>query len=78
MTLPAMDNVKKIVKSIQMTRDHELGCADCFAVLDQFIEMVMQGKDAAEVMPLVQEHLDRCGDCDEEFQALLVALEAAS
>ena len=78
MTLPTMDNVKKIIQSIQNTRDHEIGCADCFAALDQFMELVMQGKDAADLMPLVQDHLDRCGDCQEEFKALIVALQAAS
>jgi hypothetical protein len=27
-------------------------------------------------MPLVQDHLERCGDCREEFQGLLAALQA--
>ena len=78
MSMPAMDNVKKIIQTIQMTRDQEIGCADCFAVLDQFMELVVEGHNAADLMPLVQDHLDRCGDCHEEFEALLVARKAAS
>ena len=45
---------------------------------DRFAEMVLDGKPAAEAMPLVQDHLDRCGDCHEEFDALLAALRAMS
>ena len=47
-----------------------------FQVLDRFAEMTLIGKNAAEAMPLVQDHLNRCGNCREEFQALLVALRA--
>jgi hypothetical protein len=78
MALPSMEKVKYLIQSIQETKDDEIACADCFAVLDQFMELVMQGNDAAVLMPLVQDHLDRCGDCHEEFEALLVALRAAS
>jgi hypothetical protein len=32
--------------------------------------------DTAEAMPLVHEHLHMCGECREEFEALLTALSA--
>ncbi len=38
--------------------------------------MHLAGKNAAEALPLVQDHLERCGDCREEFEALLAALQA--
>jgi hypothetical protein len=66
--------VKQMARGIMTTRDDEIGCAECFEQVDQFIEMQLDGKDAAEAMPLVQEHLDRCGNCREEFEALLAAL----
>ena len=31
---------------------------------------------SAEAMPLVQEHLHMCGECRDEFEALLTALRA--
>jgi predicted anti-sigma-YlaC factor YlaD len=37
--------------------------------------MVLAGKPAEEAMPLVQDHLHRCGPCREEFEALLDALK---
>ena len=41
-----------------------------------FAELHLAGKNAAEALPLVQDHLDRCGNCREEFEALLTALRA--
>ena len=62
--------------SILTTRPDEIGCDECFEQLDRFIEITLAGKNAAEAMPLVQDHLDRCADCREEFEALLAALRA--
>lgn len=68
--------LKRMVRGILSTRPDEIGCEECFAQIDRFIEMVLAGEDAAAVLPLVQDHLDRCADCHEEFEALLSALRA--
>lgn len=68
--------LKKLVRSIMATRHNELNCETCFKELDQFVEMTLAGKDAAQAMPLVQHHLKMCHDCGEEFEALLEALRA--
>ena len=68
--------LKRLVRAVMTVRPDELGCDECFEELDRFVELQLAGKDAAEAMPLVQDHLDRCLDCREEFEALLVALRA--
>jgi hypothetical protein len=68
--------LKGLVRGIMTTRPDEIGCEECFEELDRFVEMELAGKDAAEAMPLVQDHLDRCRECKEEFEALLAALRA--
>lgn len=68
------DNLEKIVMAVSRTREDEIGCDDCFERLDRFVEMELSGLDAAAAMPLVEDHLDKCGDCREEFEALLEAL----
>jgi hypothetical protein len=68
--------LKRIVRSTLAARPDEIGCDECFEQLNQFAEMVLAGKDVAEAMPLVQDHLNRCRDCREEFEALLAALRA--
>ena len=68
--------LKEMVQEIVSTRPDEIGCAECFEQLNRFVEIKLAGKNAAEAMPLVQDHLDRCSDCREEFEALLAALRA--
>lgn len=66
--------IKRMVRNILTARPDEIGCDDCLEQLDRFVEMELAGKKAAEAMPLVQDHLERCRDCHEEFEALLKAL----
>jgi hypothetical protein len=68
--------LKGLVRGIITARPDELGCEECFEELDRFVEVDLAGKDAAEAMPLVQDHLERCRECKEEFEALLGALRA--
>ena len=70
------DLLKEMARGIATTRPDEIGCAECFEQMDQFVDLTLAGKDAAQAMPLVQDHLNRCGDCREEFEALLAAVSA--
>lgn len=70
------ETIRNIMNAVRTTRDKELTCDHCFDELDEFIELKLRGKKATEAMPLVQEHLDRCKACREEYETLLVALEA--
>ena len=71
-----LDSLKRLVRDIVATTPDEMGCDECFEQLDRFVELELAGKNAAEALPLVQKHLDRCGNCREEFEALLSALRA--
>jgi predicted anti-sigma-YlaC factor YlaD len=44
--------------------------------MDRFVEMELEGKSPAQAMPLVHDHLTRCRDCHEEYEALLHALRS--
>lgn len=68
------NKLERLERMLAHTRTEELDCDECLEVVDSFAEGVLVGKDAAEAMPLVQEHLERCDDCREEFEALLAAL----
>ena len=68
------DTLQQLVRGIASTRPDEIACNECFDQLDCFVELTLAGKDASEAMPLVQDHLERCRDCREEFEALLAAL----
>jgi hypothetical protein len=70
------DIFKMLIKEIAETREVEIGCDECFEQVDRFVEMKLSDLNAAQAMPLVQEHLEICGECREEFEALLAALRA--
>ncbi|WP_310686261.1 hypothetical protein [Aliifodinibius sp. S!AR15-10] len=38
--------------------------------------MKLAGKSPEDAMPLVKDHLDRCGSCREEYEALLEAMKS--
>jgi hypothetical protein len=75
---PELEKLRQLVWGIANARPEELACDECFEQLDFFVESVLAGKNASEAMPLIQDHLDRCHDCREEFEALLVALHSLS
>lgn len=76
MTLIEPEKLKRIVRSIATVRPDEIGCEACFQQLDAFVELTLAGKDAEAALPLVSDHLHRCANCHEEFEALLIAVQA--
>jgi len=73
-----LETVKRMARGIATTHPDEIGCAECFEQMDQFVDLTLEGKNAGEALPLVQDHLKRCRNCREEYEALLEALRAAS
>lgn len=69
--------VKKLLRAVIGTRPDEIGCEECFELMDRFVEMELAGKTPSEALPLVEDHLHRCGNCKEEYEALIKALKAA-
>ena len=74
----SLEVLKKMVQMVAGTKAEEIGCDECFEQVDRFVELKLQGLNAAEAMPLVQDHLDRCAGCREEFEALLDCLKATA
>lgn len=70
------DLLKQMIRMVKMTKPEEIGCDECFDRLHEFAEMKLVGKSPEEAMPLVSDHLERCGSCREEYEALLEALKS--
>jgi hypothetical protein len=64
-----------ILGAIAGARQEEIGCDTCWQQICQFAELELAGKDPAEALPLVHEHLRRCSECRDEYEALLAALK---
>ena len=70
------NTLERIIWDVVTIRPDELSCQQCFDQLDHFAELSLLGKSAVEAMPLVQNHLEHCDCCRQEFEALLEALQA--
>ena len=68
--------LNKLVRAVAETRETEIGCDQCFEQMERFAEIEFSGSDAARAMPLVQDHLRKCEDCNEQYEALLRAIGA--
>jgi hypothetical protein len=64
------------VRAVAETRESEIGCDECFEQMDRFAEIEFSGSDAARAMPPVHDHLRKCEDCHEQYEALLRAIGA--
>jgi hypothetical protein len=48
----------------------EVGCDECFAFLDQYVELELAGEDADAAIPGLRAHLEGCPACREEHESL--------
>ena len=70
------DILTRLINVVTHTHEDEIGCGECFDKLHEFADLKLQGKSPEEAMPLVQEHIKRCHECREEYEALIEALKA--
>ncbi len=53
----------------------ELGCDECFAELDRYVELELAGANADALVPGLRAHLAGCPACAEEHESLRALLE---
>ena len=74
MTL-SKDEIEKLMRLVGLTKDDELNCEQCLALLAEFAELQLDGKSLREGLRAVEQHLDVCSECREEYEALQRALQ---
>jgi hypothetical protein len=72
------ETVLGFLRVLESVREEDVPCDEVYARIDQYVEREVDKKDAAQLMPLVREHLNMCSDCCEEYEALLDILEKTS
>lgn len=65
-----------LMKMIFETVEEDITCGECYAEIDQYVDMLRTGKDPSMVLPEVKLHLEQCRCCEEEFHALISILES--
>jgi hypothetical protein len=48
----------------------EIGCDDCFELLDEYVDLELSGADADSQVPGMRAHLLGCPACHEEYESL--------
>lgn len=56
----------------------ELTCAQCFELLDHYVELEFANRDADAAVPGMRAHLDGCPACGEDHDSLSALLASGS
>lgn len=67
-----------LLESALDTEEYEISCLECFNLLDQYADMLLDGADPNDIMPTVRQHLKHCPTCTHEFEALMTMLQEAA
>ena len=71
------DEIDGLLRLIGLTRDDEIDCERCLALVAEFAERELAGQSIPAGLEAVAHHLSVCVECREEYEALLRALKAA-
>jgi hypothetical protein len=48
----------------------EVSCDECFALLDEYVELELSGADADAALPGMRAHFEGCQACHEDHESL--------
>ncbi len=79
-TLPPLNDsiLQSLMQQVEETKEDQYSCDETFALLDEYVELVVSKEDAAALMPLVERHLQACPHCNEHYDTLLTILQTES
>ena len=67
---------RRTVERLVGSAGPELGCDECFEMLDAYVELELAGAAADAEMPLMRAHLRGCAACRDDHDSLLALLLA--
>ena len=65
-----MTNPDDLLARLLGPEGHEIGCDECFELLDIYVDAELCGEDADAQIPGMREHLQGCPACREEHESL--------
>jgi hypothetical protein len=69
-----MSRAEDLVDGLLGPEEPEVGCDDCFAELDRYVELELAGDDPDARLPGLRAHLAGCLACREEYESLRALL----
>jgi hypothetical protein len=70
------EQVGRLLKMIQQTREVEMTCPECLDELDKYTQRILDGEPIDGVLARVREHLEACPCCTGQFKLVLETLQA--
>ncbi len=67
--------INSLMLLVGLTKDGEVNCERCLAVVAEFAEQQLAGKTISESLKAVEHHLSICEECREEYEALQRTLD---
>ena len=68
--------VRELLKATCATQERELTCGECWDHVAELAERAIAGQAIPAALAAVELHLEDCGECRQEYEALLSALQA--
>ncbi|MBD3673112.1 MAG: hypothetical protein HUJ26_06255 [Planctomycetaceae bacterium] len=62
--------IDNLLRLVSLTEDSEITCEQCLALLAEFAQQKLNGKSIDEGLKTVEQHLEVCSECREEYEAL--------
>lgn len=69
-------NIHRLTRLLSLTGVDEYSCEETYELLDEYVDLVDNKMEAAALMPIVKQHLDKCPRCRQAFADLLHALQS--
>jgi hypothetical protein len=70
------EQVDRLLKMIELTREVELTCPECLDELDKYTQRILDGVPIDGILRDVREHLEACPCCNDQFKLVLETLNA--
>jgi len=71
----APEQIHRLLKKIQQTRETEMTCPECLDELDKYTQRTIDGAPIEGVLVSVREHLEACPCCTGQFKLVLETLQ---
>ena len=65
-----MNDVRDELDRLLGPKDPEVSCETCFELIDEYVDLELQGLDADARIPGMRAHFEGCPACREEHEAL--------
>ncbi len=69
------EQIARLIHRIAHTHDDEIDCGDGAELSPQIVDALLAEQDAAERWALLQQHLEQCSTCEQEFVLLMNCAE---